>query len=48
MTRGQRICAFIKAFCLIQKLAKVGQSNKLCARVVLTERAATMKRLKRR
>ena len=41
MTRGQKMCAFIKAFCLIQKLAKVGQSNKLFARVVGTERAAT-------
>ena len=41
MTRGQKVCAFIKAFCLIQKLAQVGQSNKLFARVVGTERAAT-------
>ena len=41
MTRGQKVCAFIKAFCLIQKLAQVGQSKKLFARVVGTERAAT-------
>ena len=32
MTRGQKICAFIKAFCLIQKVAQVSQSNKLIGR----------------
>ena len=48
MTLGQKICGFIKAVFLIQKLAQVSQSNKLFARVVVTERAATMKRWKRR
>ena len=48
MTRGQKMCAFIKVFCLIQKVAQLSQSNKLFARVVGTERAATMKRWKRR
>jgi hypothetical protein len=48
MTRGQELCASIEAYCSIQKLAQVGQSNKLFARVVGTERAATMKRWKRR
>ena len=48
MTRGQKICAFIKAVFLIQKLAQVSQSNKLFARVVETGCAATMKRWKRR
>jgi|GEM_PF-3835762 len=47
MTRGQKMRAFIKAFCLIQKAAQLSQSNKLFARVVGTERTATMKRWKR-
>ena len=47
MTRGQELCAFIEAFCLIQKDAKVSQPNKLFARVVETGCAATMKGWKR-
>jgi hypothetical protein len=46
MTRGHKISAFIKAYCLIQKVAQVGKSNKLFARLVGTGRAATMKRWK--
>ncbi len=29
MTRGQKMCAFIKAFCLIQKVAQLSQPIKL-------------------